>query len=262
MGSRSSVVLGFVFAALLTLAAMIALNLGVNVAGAAWPSGRGHLVLAAAVEIGVYLGFARALAGRGESRLRVPFLRPTLSVVLLSCALGVFLHGPLDFLDACVQRLAPLPESQLRERAMALLPALALERAALFVLVAGFVPLVEELFFRGALFGRLESLIGSSWTLLITSLCFTVSHAEPRSWLPLLAVAYILGSMRRNFGSLWPPILLHATFNATTLSVVFMSPRDALVRPEPSVVAAISGTLASAVLIRFLWSTPRNARLA
>jgi membrane protease YdiL (CAAX protease family) len=262
MRDRFGGVLASAFAVLVTLASVIALGLGVTLASALLPAARGHLVLAATIEVVVYLAFSRALAGGSRSSGLLPFSRPSWQAASSSALLGVFLHGPLDFVEAWVQRWAPLPEQLLRERALGLQPELALERVALFVLVAGAVPLVEEVFFRGALFARLAPVLGTLGTLLITSVCFTASHAEPRSWPPLLAVAFVLGVLRQWYGSLWPSVLLHATFNATTLAVVFMTPRGAFERSEPSLLAASIGSLASALLIHRLRLLPTRARAA
>lgn len=262
MRDRFGGLLASAFAVLLTLASVIALGLGVSLLSALWPAARGHLVLAATVEVLVYLGFSRALAGGARLGALVPFTWPSWPVLASAALLGVFLHGPLDFVEAWVQRWAPLPEQLLRERALALQPELGIERVALFVLVAGAVPVVEEVFFRGALFARLGPLLGALGTLLVTSVCFTASHGEPRSWPPLLAVAFVLGVLRQWNGSLWPPVLLHATFNATTLAVVFMTPRGAFERPEPSLLAASVGTLLSAALIHRLRLFPARPRAA
>ncbi|HET9929080.1 MAG TPA: CPBP family intramembrane glutamic endopeptidase [Polyangiaceae bacterium] len=262
MRDRLGVVLASSFAVLLTLASVIALGLGVSLASSWWPAGRGHLVLAAAVEVVVYLAFSRALAGNLRFTALCPFTRPSWQTAVSAVLLGVFLHGPLDFVEAWVQRWAPLPEHVLRERALGLQPEFALERVLLFVLVAGAVPVVEEVFFRGALFARLAPVLGAFGTLLVTSVCFTASHGEPRSWPPLLAVAFVLGVLRQWYGSLWPSVLLHATFNATTLTVVFLSPRGSFERPEPSFLAASIGTLVSAALFHRLWRSPAGARLA
>lgn len=262
MRPRLSVGLGLAFAALLTLASVIALGLGVSLVGSLWPRGRGHLVLAAAVEVAVFLGFSCALAGGTQLSRLIPLGAPSGRVLALAGLLGVFLHGPLDFAEALVQRWSPLPEEVLRERALALQPEQALERVALFLLVAGAVPLVEELFFRGALFARVAPALGAAGTLVVTSLCFTASHAEPRSWPPLFAVALVLGVLRQGYGSLWPSVLLHATFNATTLAVVLMSPRGAFDRPEPSLIAAGLGSVVSALLLYGLRRFPVRARLA
>jgi len=250
--------LGLGFAVLVTLAATLSLTLAMSLLGHAWPVANRHLAAAAVVEVVVYMAFAAALLPLAEARALHWFSRPQTRSALSAAALGVLVHGPADFVEAWVQRFAPLPAGTLEMLALRLRPDSVWERAILFALVAGLIPVVEEIFFRGALFARLKGPVGENLTVLVTSLCFTVSHGEPRSWPALLCVALVLGVVRKPLASLWPCILIHATFNATTLVVVFLSSRGALLEaPEPSLFAAISGTTASAL---FLYLLLRNAR--
>lgn len=87
---------------------------------------------------------------------------------------------------------------------------------AAFVLVIC-APLLEELIFRGYLFKAWRnSRLGLSGTLLLTSVLFTALHAGQYN-LTILAMIFslsiILGLAREKSGSIWVPILIHATNN-------------------------------------------------
>jgi membrane protease YdiL (CAAX protease family) len=83
----------------------------------------------------------------------------------------------------------------------------------------------------------------------LSGICFTLSHAEPRSWPALGLVASALGFLRWASGALLPCILLHATFNATTLAVLFVQSPKALAHSEPSWWPFLSGSALSAALL-------------
>ncbi len=93
-------------------------------------------------------------------------------------------------------------------------------------------PLTEELLFRGVLQGSLERLtetedgLETDWCAkpgparkalpnVLTSFLFASLHAA--QWpapIPLFLLSLVLGRLRRQTGSLWAPIALHAGFNA------------------------------------------------
>ena len=53
---------------------------------------------------------------------------------------------------------------------------------------------------------------------------FSMIHLEPRFLPSILAVGLLLGLVRAVSGSLWPPLFLHAAFNATALTMPFLPP--------------------------------------
>lgn len=120
-------------------------------------------------------------------------------------------------------------------------PAIAIPAAFLVVALVG--PAVEELVFRGALFGglyRLGTLLarragprkdgrGAEWgaflgAALISSALFAALHLSPVIIPAIFVLAIILCALYRRTGSLLPPFVAHATFNSfTTLLIVLSS---------------------------------------
>jgi len=91
----------------------------------------------------------------------------------------------------------------------------------LFVLVIGIAPVVEEMVFRGILYGGLRQ----RWPLwpaaLASGLIFALVHIQPVALLPLFVLGVALALLyERSGGSLVPPVVAHALFNC--LSTLFV----------------------------------------
>jgi uncharacterized protein len=90
--------------------------------------------------------------------------------------------------------------------------------------IAIFVPIAEELIFRGAIFSALvNSWFGRSGAVLITSAMWAVIHGATAPWLfvgIIFLMGIVLGILLLRFGSLWVTIVCHCVWNAlTTLSI-------------------------------------------
>jgi membrane protease YdiL (CAAX protease family) len=92
----------------------------------------------------------------------------------------------------------------------------ALPFVANFVLVAGFVPIVEELTFRGAGYAVLER-FGVPAAIIGTGLLFGLAHGLVRALPILVAFGVGLAWLRYRSNSVVPCIVVHAIFNAISL---------------------------------------------
>jgi uncharacterized protein len=91
--------------------------------------------------------------------------------------------------------------------------------AANFVVVALIAPVIEELTFRGLGFAVLRDAAGVAPAILITGIAFGLAHGLIVA-LPILACfGVILAVVRARTESLYPSILLHATFNGLALII-------------------------------------------
>jgi len=89
--------------------------------------------------------------------------------------------------------------------------------AANFLVVVVAAPLVEELVFRGVGFGLFSQVAGPAVAIAVTSLAFGLAHGLLVA-LPVLSLfGVVLGWLRLKTGSLYPPMILHGTFNAAAL---------------------------------------------
>ena len=232
------------------------LALSVSLLGRFVPAAAQSLLVGGAIEIAIYGFGALALIGvkgRLSERFRVlGFASAPVWLLAAGLVLGIAIHGPADLVAAAVDRLAPRSDAELLEAARRLSPLGAPARAALFVLAALVVPLVEETFFRGALFARLR-LPGSRYgALVISAVCFVLCHLQPKLWPSLAIVAFALTLLRAVGRGIWPCFLLHASFNATTLVVAFSRAPGAPIERELSLAFGFVATLASLAIILFL----------
>jgi membrane protease YdiL (CAAX protease family) len=107
--------------------------------------------------------------------------------------------------------------------------------AGLLVAAAITAPIVEELFFRGMLFGLLRRRHSLPVAYLVSGLLFTVLHLEPTrmnvTQMAGLAIGiFVLGTLLawlyQHTGSLLPGIVAHAVNNATGLILFYaITPR-------------------------------------
>jgi membrane protease YdiL (CAAX protease family) len=80
-------------------------------------------------------------------------------------------------------------------------------------LLAGLAPLVEELVFRGLLYGWLESRWGGGIAFVASSLAFAAAHVEPAHAVLVLPLGLLFGLLRWRTGSLWPSLVAHMANN-------------------------------------------------
>lgn len=132
--------------------------------------------------------------------------------------IGVLAQIPAESLYQVVIQISPPPPGELEQMAERLRPRSLAHAIALVFSLAVLVPISEEIFFRGAVYGALrrgsQSLTIST---VVVALGFTLSHVSPRMLLPLGTTAAILGTLRAASGSLFPSILAHMGFNAVTV---------------------------------------------
>lgn len=76
-------------------------------------------------------------------------------------------------------------------------------------LLAGLAPLVEELVFRGLLYGWLAGRWGPGIAVIGSSLAFAAAHVELAHVILVLPLGLVFGWLRWRSGSLWPSIVAH-----------------------------------------------------
>jgi hypothetical protein len=229
------------------------LQLLLELARRARPEARSDVVTVGAVEAAAFL-----LLGVGVLRLHAPdrparavfALRPTQPALgAFGLALGLTLQVPAESLRQLVQARFPLPDEALAQRA-ALLAAGTPLRVALLVAVLGLaVPLVEELFFRGALFGALRRGMAPLAAAVVTAVGFALSHLEPRGWPALVLVGAVLGYLRAASGSMLPSLALHVGFNSVSLGAMLSGVVSVTRPPVLGPGLLLGGWAASAALV-------------
>jgi membrane protease YdiL (CAAX protease family)/ferredoxin len=92
--------------------------------------------------------------------------------------------------------------------------------ALLMVVVVG--PVVEEAVFRAALLEGLAARFGSWPGIVLQALLFAAFHRSLWLLFPTFVLGVALGWLAHERESLWPPIALHALYNAITVAAAFL----------------------------------------
>jgi membrane protease YdiL (CAAX protease family)/Flp pilus assembly protein TadD len=83
-----------------------------------------------------------------------------------------------------------------------------------YLIMAVAIPAIEEILFRGLLFGSLRKWLASMWTVIVTALIFAAFHLQPAAFIQLFLLGCLLGWARARTGSVALPILLHVLNNS------------------------------------------------
>lgn len=137
------------------------------------------------------------------------------------------------------------------EAPLSVLPDLGNALALLGVLLLA--PVFEELMFRGVLLQALTAW-GRLPALIVTSVLFGLAHGPVQS-LSTVMFGWALGWLALEFRSVWPPIILHLSFN---LSSWLLASTEALPGTTGTVIAAV---LLTGTAIGGLWMTIRHRQL-
>jgi membrane protease YdiL (CAAX protease family) len=177
----------------------------------------------------------------------------------LAVALGFSLHWPAGAVESLAQRLIPTPRETIEARISLLSAASPLQLSLLLLVVACVGPLVEELFFRGALYGALRRRYSLAGAGVATAVCFVVGHLDVYAWLPLAAVSAAMTHLRAMSGSLLPPLCTHVAFNAVTVLGVFTGPPPVAEVTPIEVAPALGGTGVTLLLVAAVHYVGRRA---
>lgn len=164
-----------------------------------------------AVMLGVLLLIARGLPVRELFALRRPtsWWRALGYAAVVLIAIWIVSAALAPFLDATEEQ-GLVPDEWDSSRAGAF--------AAFFVVVAFVAPAVEELTYRGLGFSLLAP-YGTPIAILVTGLLFGLAHGLLVALPVLTFFGVAIGWLRARSDSIYPPMVLHATFNATALVV-------------------------------------------
>ena len=172
----------------------------------------GYAIAAAvqyAVMLGILLLIARGLDTRQIFALRRPasWWRALGYAAIALVAIWIVGAALSPFLDATEEQ-GLVPDEFDSSRAGAF--------AAFFVVVVFVAPAVEELTYRGLGFGLLAP-YGAPIAILLTGLLFGLAHGLLVALPVLTFFGFAIGWLRWRSDSIYPPMLLHATFNGTAL---------------------------------------------
>jgi membrane protease YdiL (CAAX protease family) len=98
-------------------------------------------------------------------------------------------------------------------------------------------PVVEEIFFRGFVFGGLRPRYGWVMAAVISSIAFAVLHFTPTAIIPIFILGFIFAFLYQLSGSIWPGILMHVLTNSLALGATYIvANADRLGIPMPEII--------------------------
>ena len=109
----------------------------------------------------------------------------------------------------------PVVELLLKEKDAAFLA-----YSSLFAAILG--PVIEELFFRGFLYGAFKKYIGVFWAMMITAAIFATLHAHIVGFVPIMALGVLLAYLYEKTGTLVSSITVHMMHNLSMVFLVFL----------------------------------------
>ena len=92
-------------------------------------------------------------------------------------------------------------------------------KAILFVFILIEAPVVEELLFRGVLFGGLTKIMPVWPAMVLSGLVFAVIHVNAATLIPLWFLGIAFAWLYARTGTLLAPMAVHFTFNAINLAL-------------------------------------------
>jgi membrane protease YdiL (CAAX protease family) len=96
------------------------------------------------------------------------------------------------------------------------------ERLAVVLSAVVIAPLSEELFFRGFIYGVAKKYCGLAAAVVFNAALFAFIHGSLQSFGGLFALAACLTLAYELSGSLYVPIIMHASFNAAELVLIYL----------------------------------------
>jgi membrane protease YdiL (CAAX protease family) len=164
----------------------------------------------------------------------------------LGALLGAALAAPANALYGVLERLFPShePDSITQMYADAALG----KRIVIAVVLIGLGPLLEEVFFRGALFRPLRMNKSAVVVIAATAILFAAAHVDFRMMIPIALVGLALGALRWWSGSLLPSFFAHATFNALGFYAIATSSGSVDAEPALTSTFVVVGTIIAVLL--------------
>lgn len=91
------------------------------------------------------------------------------------------------------------------------------DRALAFIKLVIVAPIVEELIFRGWLYGKLRAKVAMPIAILLVSLLFAIVHGQWNVGVNVFAMSIVLCSLREITGTIYAGVIMHMIKNAIAL---------------------------------------------
>jgi len=149
-------------------------------------------------------------------------VKPSLSWLKKAALAAILMIPVMGFIAAIIQMLLGLPPNN--PQLEFIVPAdFSYITAVVMLVVAGFfVPLAEELYFRGVLYSALRNHFGIGIGAIVSSLIFGALHGD----ISIAGATFVMGLVLAYFyeksRSIWPSVLIHALNNSLKLAAIYI----------------------------------------
>ncbi len=222
--------LGYVAAGGWTLAAYVLFGVAATITQAVRPGAATDLVSLGISQLLAYsiilFAMLRVHEPEGSVRRFVGVGLGDARVLLLALALGVGLYPFSEIFDGWVARRHPLTPEQ-AEIALRMMDVSTLPRkAGVVAVLLVILPVCEELFFRGAIFGGLARATNPKSAAIATVGLDVLAHPDPRLLPSVLALSCTLSWLRLASGGIGAPLAAHAIHVAIPIGLMFAGRED------------------------------------
>src|SRR5262249_35184389 len=106
-------------------------------------------------------------------------------------------------------------------------------RVMIAVLAVATAPLVEEIVYRGVLYGGIERAHGRSAAIVVATLLFALGHFQQywgsvASMATIFLLSLVLTTLRAWTGKLLPCVATHLVYNAIQAAILLLAPDEAI----------------------------------
>lgn len=122
--------------------------------------------------------------------------------------------------SSIIFRNVPTPENEAVRFLSAGSPAVIILTVLMAVIAA---PVIEETFFRGALYGALRARMSVWGAAVLSAAMFAAIHPLPGHFLPIMVIGTVLALLREKTGSLLPSMICHGLYNGIMLLIALLA---------------------------------------
>lgn len=178
-------------------------------------------VVALIAAVGMAMGVSLIVAGQKLSRKLIGIHRlPNWQDIGLGVAGFVIYAAVATILLAVLKSLSLVDIDQLQT--IGSTGVYGMDRMMVFVALTIVVPFVEELLFRGYLYGRLRGAHAPLWlSASITSLTFGVLHGQWNVGIDVFCLSMVACYLREQTGTVWPGVIMHMIKNMIAFYIAF-----------------------------------------
>lgn len=227
-----------------TLLFLSLVSLAVSLRESAWRDVFGQLVCQVAAYSAGLFAILRFYGPEASIRQFLAVRRTHPGFYPVALLLGVALALPANAVFELVHRISPDLGSG-SDVATLFAEAGTGSKALMGLAIVVLGPVIEEVLFRGALFGPMMRAHHVLVVVFGTGAYFALVHLDLHAFLPILLVGSALGYVRARSGSLGPPIVMHAAFNAVPLCLLLLGLSSP--KPDPSAEVPILATVLSSI---------------